>query len=136
MSSLSSSINALASTIMSDWIKSIKPQKYNLTNSRFISIICGLVIAFSALLFTSTEDPLVEVGLTIASFTYGGLLGFFVLGLTKIKFTSFSVITGFISSISFMILIVVFTSIAWPWYTLIGLIFMILVSILIRLIEQ
>ena len=136
MSSLSSSINALASTIMSDWIKSIMPQKYNLTNSRFISIICGLIIAFSALLFTSTNDPLVEVGLTIASFTYGGLLGFFVLGLSRIKFTSFSVIAGLLSSILLMIIIVVFTPIAWPWYSLIGLSLMVLVSTLIKWIEQ
>tara|TARA_B100000029_G_scaffold216483_1_gene214300 strand:+ start:30384 stop:31781 length:1398 start_codon:yes stop_codon:yes gene_type:complete len=136
MSSLSSSINAIASSIMSDWIKLIKPNKYNLRNSRLISIICGIVISISALLFTSSDNPLVEIGLTISSFTYGGLLGFFVLGLLNIEFSSLSVILGFISSIIIMILIIVFTPIAWPWYTLIGLTLMIMVSTIVRLLKK
>ena len=59
-----------------------------------------------------------------------------MLGLSRIKFTSFSVIAGLLSSILLMIIIVVFTPIAWPWYTLIGLTLMVLVSTLIKWIEQ
>ena len=79
MSTLSSSINSLSSSTMTDWIKDIMPNNYNIKFSKFISFLWALIISFSALIFTSTTGPLIEIALSISSITYGGMLGFFVL---------------------------------------------------------
>ena len=136
MSTLSSSINALASTTMTDWIKWIAPDRYNLATSRFLSLIWTVVLAGGATLFTSTEGSLVEIGLAIASFTYGGLLGFFLLGRMKAEFPASSVIAGFVASIAAMVVVVRFTAVAWPWYIIIGLSVMVATSVVLRIIQK
>ena len=128
MSTLSSSINALASSTMTDWLKGNRTIKNEIKTSRILSIIWAVVLIGGATLFTSRETPLVEIGLTIASFTYGGLLGFFYLGWKNPEIPSKCVVIGFISAILFMIFIVKFTLVAWPLYTLIGLSAMVLTS--------
>ena len=95
MSTLSSSINALASSSMIDWFKGSRPDRYNLTTSRMLSVFWAVVLVGGAMLFTSEETPLVEVGLSIASFTYGGLLGFFYLGRKAPDIHRHSVTFGF-----------------------------------------
>jgi len=132
MSTLSSSINALASSTMTDWIKSSSPEKYNLKISRILSVFWALVLIGGASLFTGTENPLVEIGLSIASFTYGGLLGFFILGSMKKRFSPESVVSGFVISILVMSFVIKFTDIAWPLYTLIGVTAMLIDSFFVQ----
>ena len=132
MSSLSSSINALASSTMSDWVKRLAPSQYTLANSRLLSFVWTIVLAGGALLFTSAEGPLVEIGLAIASFTYGGLLGFFLLGRIDTQMSASAVMIGFFSSIVVMAAVVRLTTVAWPWYTLVGLTIMVVVSCGVR----
>ncbi|MEE2877095.1 MAG: sodium:solute symporter [Candidatus Neomarinimicrobiota bacterium] len=136
MSSLSSSINALASSTMSDWVKTLAPSRYTLANSRLLSLVWTIVLAGGASLFTSTEGPLVEIGLAIVSFTYGGLLGFFLLGRMTTLFSASAVMAGFFSSIVIMIAIVRLTPVAWPWYTCIGLTVMVTVSYGVRFFQK
>ena len=128
MSTLSSSINALASSTMTDWIKGNRPDRYNLTTSRMLSVFWAVVLVGGAMLFTSKETPLVEVGLSIASFTYGGLLGFFYLGRKAPDIHRHSVTFGFTIALLTMVAVVKFTSVAWPLYTVIGLISMVIAS--------
>tara|TARA_B100000315_G_C14595101_1_gene598461 strand:+ start:7878 stop:9293 length:1416 start_codon:yes stop_codon:yes gene_type:complete len=128
MSTLSSSINALASSTMTDWLKGNRTINSEIKTSRILSIFWAAILIGGATLFTSKETPLVEIGLTIASFTYGGLLGFFYLGWKNPEIQSKCVVIGFISAILFMIFIVKFTLVAWPLYTLIGLSAMVLIS--------
>ncbi|MFQ6616945.1 MAG: sodium:solute symporter, partial [Fidelibacterota bacterium] len=128
MSTLSSSINSLASSSMTDWIKDVWPRRHTLTVSRALSVFWALVLAGGASLFASQDNPLVEVGLTIASFTYGGLLGFFVLGRLKRDFPPQIVIGGFLASLITMVGVISLTEIAWPWFTFVGLSAMLLVS--------
>lgn len=132
MSTLSSSINALASSTMTDWIKSSSPEKYNLKVSRILSVFWALVLIGGASLFTGIENPLVEIGLSIASFTYGGLLGFFILGSLKKRFSPESVVSGFVISLLVMSFVIKFTIIAWPWYTLIGVTAMLIDSFFVQ----
>lgn len=128
MSTLSSSINSLASSSMTDWVKPVWPQGHNLKVSRALSVFWALVLIGGASIFTSQESPLVEVGLTIASFTYGGLLGFFVLGRLKRDFPTGTVIIGFLASLATMVAVISLTQVPWPWYTFIGLSTMLVVS--------
>lgn len=86
MSTLSGSLNSLASATMLDlykakWGRNNTPRR-DLMISRLFTFAWGIVFVFSALMFTDTQNPVVELGLAIASFTYGGLLGTFFLGIT------------------------------------------------------
>ena len=74
MSTLSSSINSLASSTVTDWLGG----NQSIQKSQIISLIWGLILIGIALLFDESDSAIVIVGLQIASFTYGGLLGLFL----------------------------------------------------------
>lgn len=76
----------------------------------------GMAIFF---IFNQSKT-LVEVALGVASFTYGGLLGLFLLGILSKKVTQSSAILGFFSGIIVMISVVTFGKVGWTWYTIIG----------------
>jgi Na+/proline symporter len=84
MSTLSGSLNSLASASMLDFIKpkwgANWTEERELLVSRVVTFIWGLVFIAGAMLFKDKDNPVVELGLAIASFTYGGLLGTFFLG--------------------------------------------------------
>jgi hypothetical protein len=72
------------------------------------------------MLFTDTRNPVVELGLRIASFTYGGLLGVFFLGLLFPRAGSTDAFVGFVAGIAGMSFVIVATRIDYTWHTLIG----------------
>ena len=84
MSTLSGSLNSLASSSMLDiykprFGKNNSPKK-DLLISRIITAGWGIIFIGGAMLFKDKNNPVVELGLAIASFTYGGLLGTFLMG--------------------------------------------------------
>jgi SSS family solute:Na+ symporter len=62
----------------------------------------------------------VELGLKIASFTYGGLLGTFFLGLLTRRTTEADGIIGFSAGLLAMIAVLQWTTVDYTWHTLIG----------------
>ena len=130
MSTLSSSINSLASATIVDWIKPINPTA-GLITARWISIFWAIVLIGGAMLFTSSESPLVEVGLSIASVIYGAILGFFILRLTNWHVSNKSVFWGFSISIILIIFLWKATLLAWTWYVFFGTIIMLTISVII-----
>ena len=58
--------------------------------------------------------------MSIASFTYGGLLGTFLLGLSNSKIKQNHAIAGFSSAIVIMLFVILFKVVAWTWFVLIG----------------
>ena len=132
MSTLSGSISALSSTLVGDiykpyWGKN-KTDSQMLTVSRVIALVWAGILILSAFLFMNSNKAVVELGLTIASFTYGGLLGTFLLGVFFSKVKQTDAIVGFTAGILGMVFIIYFTKIAWTWYTLIGVIFTIVTA--------
>jgi Na+/proline symporter len=126
MSTLSGSISALSSTLVEDiykpyWGKT-KTDEQLLKTSKVIALIWCAVLILSAFLFMNSSQAVVVLGLSIASFTYGGLLGTFLLGILFKKVKQIDAITGFACGIAGMIFIIYFTKIAWTWYTIIGVI--------------
>ena len=115
MSTLSSSINSLASSIVIDWFDN----KVNLLKSRFISFAWALILILIALLFDQGDSAVIIIGLQIASFTYGGLLGLFMLSKFDRQFNSFSIILGLISSF-FIVFYLKSLGIAWTWFILVA----------------
>ena len=96
MSTLSSSINSLASSTVTDWFK----KRSDITFSRLVSLAWGIVLISIALLFDEGDSAIIIVGLQIASFTYGALLGLFLLSRFQREFLPISLIFGLISSVA------------------------------------
>jgi len=68
----------------------------------------------------NTSQAVVEIALSISSFTYGGLLGTFLLGIFVKKATQEDALAGFTSGIFVMIAIISLKVVAWTWFTIIG----------------
>ena len=140
MSSLSSSLNSLASATTYDLYKPYfgrsNTDEQDLKVSRIITLIWGVTLTGSAFLFTflqlsGGERPtVVELGLGIASYTYGGLLGAFALGMLFKSPTTKDALIGFFSGLIVLLFLVKGPvqnilpgdglAIAWPLYTLVG----------------
>ncbi|MDX2127547.1 MAG: sodium:solute symporter [Chloroherpetonaceae bacterium] len=125
MSTLSGSISAISSSTVYDLYAnskwgSTKSEAEKLSLSKKVSLIWTAILTLSAISFLGMQQSVVEVALSIASFTYGGLLGLFLLAVMKKRFSSISVAIGFAASILVMIYIIKFTPLAWTTYTVIG----------------
>ncbi|MBI3766256.1 MAG: sodium:solute symporter, partial [Ignavibacteriales bacterium] len=125
MGSLSSSISSLASSTYLDLFKMTAKgktidQKKEMVWSRLFTLLWGIVLIGGAMLFADTKNPVVELGLKIASFTYGGLLGTFFLGLLFTRTTQRDAFIGFIAGLLTMIVVLKYTTIDWTWHTMIG----------------
>ncbi|MFH5831306.1 sodium:solute symporter [Halalkalibaculum sp. DA384] len=140
MSSLSSSLNSLASSTTLDLYKPYfgkdNTEARDLQVSRMITIIWALILTGSAYFFAllqlqEGERPaVVELGLGIASYTYGGLLGAFVLGRWFDKPDRRDAMIGFFAGLISLLFMVEGPvqdllpgeglAIAWPLYTAVG----------------
>jgi len=137
MGTLSSAISSLASSTYLDLFRKSHKEgdnKKEIMYSKLFTLIWGVVLIGGAMLFTDTKNPVVELGLSIASFTYGGLLGTFLLGIFFKKINQSEAILGFIAGIMVMIYIIKFTTIAYTWYIIIGVSVTIIVANIFHLI--
>jgi SSS family solute:Na+ symporter len=142
MSTHSGAINSLAAATTHDIYlplsKKTAEDPSTLKMGRLFALGWGIVLTLGALLFPQdTKTPVVVVALGIASFTYGGLLGGFFLGIFWRRAIQRDAILGMSVAIATMAFIVFagpiaaaypalastlapFGKIAWPWYVLIG----------------
>lgn len=140
MSSLSSSLNSLASSTTLDLYKPYfgqdNTEAQDLRISRIITIAWAFILTGSAFFFAvlqlqEGERPaVVELGLGIASYTYGGLLGAFVLGRWFANPDRKDAMIGFFAGLVSLLFMVKGPvqnllpgeglAIAWPLYTVVG----------------
>ena len=142
MSTHSGAINSLAGATTHDIYLPLTKRSVDdpqtLKMGRRFALVWGTVLTLGALLFPKdTTVPVVVVALGIASFTSGGLLGGFFLGIYWRRAIQRDAILGMSIAIATMAFIVFakpiskaypslsstlapFASIAWPWYVLIG----------------
>ncbi|MFQ5628901.1 MAG: sodium:solute symporter [bacterium] len=122
MSTLSSSLNSLASSSMNDWIKPLWNAKWSdkqeLLFSRMATIAWAFLLVLVATLAGNWQNVL-EAGLSIASLTYGSLLGAFLLGLSTRSFQQRDIILAMLAGVG-MMLWVRTVGVAWPWFVPIG----------------
>jgi Na+/proline symporter len=111
MSTLSSSINSLAASTTTDWFRKSK----TVFTARIISSIWAVVLVITAVFFNIGSEAVVIIGLQIASFTYGGLLGLFLLTKINLPLKSLSLIIGLTSSM-LIVLAAKNMGIAWTWF--------------------
>ena len=124
MSTLSSSINSLSSSTIADWFG----KNTDLRLARKVSLFWAIVLIGMALVFDEGNTSIVVMGLKIASYTYGGLLGLFILTKFKIYFYPLSIILGLISSLA-SVFYMASIGLAWTWF--IG--FSVIVNIVVAL---
>jgi SSS family solute:Na+ symporter len=113
------------------------------------------VFAVFASLFSTTKNSVIELGLAITGYTYGALLGSFLLGLLIKKARQVDAIIAFVATVvvmAFVILGVKFSAktggligidfskaagdkvaLAYPWYTLLGVVITLVVGGLLAL---
>lgn len=124
MSTLGGSMNALASTTLFDLFKPALKKELGhakeILLSRLFTLLWGAILVVSALSFMNTPKTVVELALGIASFTYGGLLGTFLLGVLFRRVRAREALIAFGAGVLVMVFVILRTDIAWTWYTIIG----------------
>lgn len=152
MSTHAGAINSLAAASVHDiYLPLTKKDARDpsvLKTSKLFALAWGIVLTGGALLFPENPKlPIVVVALSIASFTQGGLLGGFFLGIFWRRAIQRDAILGMAVAISVMAFIVFakqliaaypslqgplggVATIAWPWYVLIGTAITMIVGIL------
>jgi len=123
MSTLAGSISSLSSSTMLDLYKPFK-RNFNIKNelkiSRLFTLFWAFMLILAAIFFMNSPQTVVELALSIASFTYGGLLGTFMLGLFNKKATQEDALAAFTGGIFIMITVISLNLAAWTWFTIIG----------------
>ena len=141
MSTHSGTINALAAATTHDIYLPLSGRSAGdagtLRFGKLAALTWGIVLTFGALLYREQGTPVVVIALSIASFTYGGLLGGFALGVLWARANQRDAIIGMSVGIAAMTFVVFakqigvavpslagalapFRAIAWPWFVLIG----------------
>ena len=128
MSSLSSSINSLASATAYDfWAPLVGAEDDEarvLRAGKLFTLVWATLLVGGGVLFIplSEGNSAVEVALAIASIVYGGLLGMFILAVRSRRADERSAIIGMIAGIGVVTAIWVFAreDVAWPWFVPIG----------------
>ena len=132
LSTLAGSISSLSSSTMMDlyipFFGKDKSDSAQLKISRMFSVMWAVLLVGSALFFMNTSKAVVELALSIASFTYGGLLGTFLLGILFKKARQEDALAGFVGGIFIMITVISLKLVAWTWFTLVGVIATLLVG--------
>jgi solute:Na+ symporter, SSS family len=122
MSNASGSLNSLASSSIMDLggfgarCKGETPA-HQLGRSRRITLVWGAVLGLLGLV---RWGHVLETGLTLASITYGGLLGVFLLGTWNRRANQTGALVGLLTGIATMIGIKFCTPLAFTWYVLVG----------------
>jgi SSS family solute:Na+ symporter len=128
MSNLSSSLNSLASTTVVDLYMPFlarkgAPRANELAVSRWMTVAWGVALVVLAFLSRGVQSVL-EAGLTIASITYGSMLGVFLLGVLTRRATENGAIAGMTVGLPSMLAVWYYNTrtgaIAFTWYVLIG----------------
>ncbi|SFO83484.1 transporter, SSS family [Amycolatopsis arida] len=146
MSTISSSLNSLSTSTVSDlyrrFTKRTLPDATVLSHAKVWTLVWAGVFVLFASMFTTTDQPVVEVGLTIASYTYGALLGSFFLGILVKRARQLDAIVAFLCTIvvnAVFILGVEFTvdgeqkPLAFPWYVPLGVVVTLVIGGLLSL---
>jgi SSS family transporter len=120
MSNASGSLNSMAASSVVDIYhvrgRQIAPERV-LRLSRWTTLGWGVVLL---LLGMVRWGPVLEAGLTILSFTFGSLLGLFLLGSLNPRATPNGALVGMTIGLGTLLYCKFKTPLAWTWYVLVG----------------
>jgi SSS family transporter len=133
MSSHASAVNSLASATTHDFYAALTGRREAarlLAVGRWATLAWAAVLTAGAMAFRRQDTPVVQLALTVASLTYGGLLGTYLLGFWP-RARERDVIIAIVVSVLVMAPIVLgavipnlpirwLPELAWPWYVPLG----------------
>lgn len=136
MSSHASAVNSLASASTHDFYAPLsgrqEPEQL-LRVGRWLTLVWTVILVSGAIAFRDQNTPVVQLALSIASLTYGALLGTYILGGAWPRARQVDVIIALVVSIVLMSPIVLgaviphfptrwhwLAGLAWPWYVPLG----------------
>jgi SSS family transporter len=122
MSNLSAALNSLSSTSMVDFYIRLRPLTSEIRRiwlSRAAMVVWALVL-FGLALLARHGGKVIEVGLTIASVAYGGMLGVFMLGVLTRRASERGAMMGMICGLALNLFLWRFTGVAFTWYVVLG----------------
>src|SRR5699024_5743609 len=141
--SLSSTLNTLSTSTVSDLYQRFTRRATDdsrvLRLGKLWTLVWAAVFVGFGMLFTSTDNPIVEVGLEIASYTYGALLGAFALGLFVRRARQKDAIIAFVATLAGVAYLGFGVSfdddeaLAFPWFTPVGVLITLIVGGLLSL---
>jgi SSS family solute:Na+ symporter len=132
MSNLSAALNSLSSATVVDVYLRRRPQADERTRmrvSRAATIFWGAMLFLLAILTQYGGQRVLELGLSIASVPYGGLLGVFLLGVLTKRATEHGALAGLFCGLLVNTLVWIAPrsewvepahAVAWTWYVTIG----------------
>ncbi|HKZ52738.1 MAG TPA: sodium:solute symporter [Candidatus Acidoferrales bacterium] len=134
MSTSSATLNSLAASTVVDFYRPLAGSSQDpgelLRRSRWVTVVWGgLLIGLTML--ARQWGPVLEAGLTIASITYGALLGLFLLGRLAPRATPAGAAAGMLVGLAAILYVKFFTSLAWTWYVLVGTLITFVVGLLL-----
>lgn len=123
MGSLSSALNSMANSTVADLWRAMgrtADDAAALRLSRLFTAVWAVVMAGFACLFTDTRSQVVLLGLGIAGYTYGALLGAFLLGLLVRRANQRDAVAAFAATVLVMSWVVRSYALAFTWYVPLG----------------
>lgn len=122
MSNLSAALNSLSSTSIVDLYARFFP---NSSDEQRLKLSRRAMIAWALILFllaivARNGGRVIEVGLSISSVAYGGLLGVFLLGVLTRRTTERGAMTGMICGLALNLYLWCFTAVSFTWYVVLG----------------
>ena len=145
MSSHASAVNSLASASTLDFYAPLSGRAeptHLLRVGRWLTLLWTAVLVAGAMTLRNQNTPVVQLALSIASITYGGLLGTYLLGGWWSRARQRDVVVAIIVSVLAMTPVVlgvpwrVLPGLAWPWYVPLGTAVTVLVGILSSLVGR
>ena len=123
MSNLSAALNSLSSSTILDLFVRFRPhtnEQSRMLLSRLATVMWAIVLFSLAVLSLHKAARVVEVGLQIASISYGALLGVFLLGVLTRRANQTGAAIGMLCGFAVEVYLWKFTAVPWTWWVAIG----------------
>ncbi|MEM1437045.1 MAG: sodium/solute symporter [Pseudomonadota bacterium] len=124
MSSLDSSLNSMATVSVVDfyqrYVKADGSDDHYLKASRWFTLLWALLIIGPALLYAQSEGSILQTLSKVGSYFVGAKLAMFGLGFFSKHTTERGLLVGVVVGFVVIWFVAANTTIAWPWYCLIG----------------
>jgi Na+/proline symporter len=103
--------------------------------TRWMTLFFGILQIVLAIIFVSIslDRLIVDQVLAVAGFSSGILVGVFTLGVTTRRVGQISAMCGMVAGTAVLCYVKFLTTVAWPWYTLIGAVITIVCGLLLSL---
>ena len=132
MSSLDSAFNSMSTITTVDFYqKYIKPNEspqYYLKVTRWFTVLWAVLIVLPAIAYSTTEGSILELLSKVGSYFVGAKLSMYALGFFSKHTTERGLLIGVFAGMVGVWIIAATTSVAWPWYCLIGAVINVAVS--------